>query len=204
MAGRQSHRKFDVRNDTSTRYKGKLYGIFVNYMGEKYASELVEQMYSNYKDVFEEIYTKVHNNLRPTLVKLAGAGATFPLWQVINESIYAVYLTHKQTASFLVTKYLSRGIPANTTKKILVEVGNQLRELVPAVAEQLGEVSLNESNVVSTVDSIVTKLPALPNSYAGVLMKTRVPTTTPHYAGTKTFSELASSYGALEAIEKTL
>jgi len=204
MAGRQSHRKFDVRNDTSTRYKGKLYGIFVNYMGEKYAGELVEQMYSNYKDVFEEIYTKVHNALRPELVKYAGAGATFPLWQIINEAIYAVYLTHKETASFLVTKYLSRGIPSSTIKKILAEVGNQLKELVPAVAEQIGSVTLDEGNVVSTVDAIVTKMPALPNSYAGVLMKSRVPTVTPHYAGTKSFSSTESAYKALEDIEKGL
>lgn len=204
MAGRQSHRKIDVRNDTSTRYKGKLYGIFVNYMGEKYASELVEQMYQNYKDVFEEIYTKIHNNLRPTLVKLAGAGATFPLWQIINESIYAVYLTHKETASFLVTKYLSRGIPASTIKKILAEVGNQLKELVPAVAEQLGGVTLDESNVVTILDDIVTKMPALPNSYAGVLMKSKVPSASAHYAGTKTFSNVESAYKALEEIEKGL
>jgi len=204
MAGRQSHRKSDVKNDTSTRYKGKLYGIFINYMGEKYAQELVEQMYQNYKDVFEEIYTKIHNNLRPTLVKLAGAGATFPLWQIINESIYAVYLTHKETASFLVTKYLSRGIPANTIKKILAEVGNQLKELVPAVAEQLGGVVLDESNVVTTLDDIVTKMPALPNSYAGVLMKSKVPSASPHYTGTKTFSNVESAYKALEEIEKGL
>jgi len=65
MAGRQVHRKVDLRNNTSTRYKGKLYGMFVNYMGEKYASELVEQMYSNYKDTFEQIYNKVHNDIRP-------------------------------------------------------------------------------------------------------------------------------------------
>jgi len=204
MAGRQSHRKFDVRNDTPTRYKGKLYGIFVNYMGDKYASELVEQMYSNYRDVFEEIYTKIHNTLRPELVKYAGAGAMFPLWQIINEAIYAVYLTHKETASFLVTKYLSRGIPATTIKKILAGVGNQLKELVPAVAEQLGGVTLDENNVVATVDSIVTKMPALPNSYAGVLMKSRVPTVTPHYAGTKSFSSMESAYKALEDIEKGL
>jgi hypothetical protein len=204
MSGRQAHRKFDVRNDTSTRYKGKLYGIFVNYMGEKYAQELVEQMYSNYKDVFEEIYTKVHNALRADLVKYAGAGATFPLWQIINESIYAVYLTHKETASFLVTKYLSRGIPSSTIKKILAEVGNQLKELVPAVAEQLGGVTLDDSNVVTTVDNIVTAMPSLPNSYAGVLMKSRVPSVTPHYAGTKTFSDMGSAYKALEDIEKGL
>jgi len=204
MAGRQSHRKIDVKNDTSTRYKGKLYGIFINYMGAKYAQERVEQMYQNYKDVVEEIYTNVHNNLRPTLVKLAGAGATFPLWQIINESIYAVYLTHKETASFLVTKYLSRGIPASTIKRILVEVGNQLRELVPGVAEQLGGVTLDESNVVTTLDNIVTKMPALPNSYAGTLMRSRVPTAPPHYAGTETFSNVESAYKALEDIEKGL
>jgi hypothetical protein len=204
MAGRQAHRKFDVRNDTSTRYKGKLYGILQNYMGEKYASELVEQMYSNYRDVFEEIYTKIHNALRANLVKYAGAGAMFPLWQIINESIYAVYLTHKETASFLVTKYLSRGIPASTIKRILAEVGNQLKELVPAVAEQIGSVTLDEGNVVTTVDAIVTKMPALPNSYAGVLMKSKVPSTTPHYAGTKTFSDMGSAYKALEDIEKGL
>jgi len=204
MAGRQSHRKFDVRNDTPTRYKGKLYGIFVNYMGEKYAQELVEQMYSNYRDVFEEIYTKIHNALRPELVKYAGAGATFPLWQIINEAIYAVYLTHKETASFLVTKYLSRGIPSSTIKKILADVGNQLKELVPAVAEQLGGTTLDENNVVTTVDTIVTKMPALPNSYAGVLMKSKVPSATPHYSGTKTFSDMGSAYKALEDIEKGL
>jgi len=204
MAGRQSHRKFDVRNDTATRYKGKLYGIFINYMGEKYAQEMVEQMYQNYKDVFEEIYTKIHNALRADLVKYAGAGATFPLWQIINESIYAVYLTHKETASFLVTKYLARGIPASTIKKILASVGNQLKELVPAVAEQLGDVTLDESNVVTVVDNMVTKMPALPNSYAGILMKTRVPTAPPHYAGTKTFSNIESAYKALEDIEKGL
>jgi len=204
MAGRQSHRKFDVRNDTPTKYKGKLYGIFVNYMGEKYAQEMVEQMYSNYKSVFEEIYTKVHNALRSTLVELAGSGATFPLWQIINESIYAVYLTHKETASFLVSKYVSRGIPANAVKRILAEVGNQLKELVPAVAEQIGSVTLDEGNVVTTVDGIVTKMPSLPNSYAGVLMKSKVPTATPHYAGTKTFSSTESAYKALEDIEKGL
>jgi len=204
MAGRQSHRKIDVKNDTSTRYKGKLYGIFINYMGEKYAQELVEQMSQHYKEGFEEIWTKIHSNLRPTLVKLAGAGATFPLWQIINESIYAVYLTHKETASFLVTKYLSRGIPASTIKRILVEVGNQLRELVPGVAEQLGGVTLDESNVVTTLDNIVTKMPALPNSYAGTLMRSRVPTAPPHYAGTETFSNVESAYKALEDIEKGL
>ena len=204
MAGRQAHRKFDVRNDTPTRYKGKLYGIFVNYMGEKYASELVEQMYSNYKDVFEQIYTKIHNDLRPKLVEYAGSGAMFPLWQIINEAIYAVYLTHKETASFLVNKYLSRGIPANITKKILADVGNELKELVPAVAERLGGVTLDETNVVTTVDTIVTKLPSLPNSYPGVLMKSKVPSATPHYAGTKTFSDMNSAYKALEDIEKGL
>ena len=204
MAGRHAHRKFDVRNDTPTRYKGKLYGIFVNYMGEKYASELVEQMYSNYKDVFEQIYTKIHNDLRHKLVEYAGSGAMFPLWQIINEAIYAVYLTHKETASFLVNKYLSRGIPANITKKILADVGNELKELVPAVAEQLGGVTLDETNVVTTVDAIVTKMPSLPNSYAGVLMKSKVPSSTPHYAGTKTFSIMDSAYKALEEIEKGL
>jgi len=204
MAGRQSHRKFDVRNDTSTRYKGKLYGIFSNYMGEKYAQELVEQMYSNYKDVFEQIYTKIHNDLRPKLVELAGSGAMFPLWQIVNESIYAVYLTHKETASFLVNKYLSRGVPAHVTKKILADVGNELKELVPAVAEQIGSTTLDETNVVTVVDDIVTKMPSLPNSYAGVLMKTKVPSTTPHYAGTKTFSDMGSAYKALEEIEKGL
>ena len=204
MAGRQSHKKFDVRNDTPTRYKGKLYGIFQNYMGEKYASELVEQMYSNYKAVFEEIYTKIHNDLRPKLVEYAGSGVTFPLWQITNEAIFAVYLTHKETASFLVNKYLSRGIPANITKKILADVGNELKELVPAVAEQLGGVTLDEGNVVTVVDDIVTKMPSLPNSYAGVLMKTKVPATTPHYAGTKTFSDMSSAYKALEDIEKGL
>jgi len=204
MAGRQAHRKFDVRNDTPTRYKGKLYGIFVNYMGEKYAGELVEQMYSNYKDVFEQIYTKIHNDIRPLLVELAGSGATFPMWQIVNESIYAVYLTHKETASFLVNKYVSRGIPSDVVKKILAFVGNELKELVPAVAEQLGGVTLDEGNVVATVDNIVTKMPSLPNSYAGVLMKTKVPATTPHYAGTKTFSDMNSAYKALEEIEKGL
>ncbi|AAL27747.1 virion structural protein [Sulfolobus islandicus filamentous virus] len=204
MAGRQSHKKIDVRNDTSTRYKGKLYGIFVNYMGEKYAQQLVENMYSNYNDVFVEIYNKMHNALRPTLVKLAGAGATFPLWQLVNEAIYAVYLTHKETASFLVTKYVARGVPAMTVKTLLAEVGNQLKELVPAVAEQIGSVTLDHTNVVSTVDNIVTSMPALPNSYAGVLMKTKVPTVTPHYAGTGTFSSMESAYKALEDIERGL
>ena len=204
MAGRQSHKKFDVKNDTPTRYKGKLYGIFVNYMGEKYAGELVEQMYSNYKDVFEEIYTKVHNDLRPKLVEYAGSGAMFPLWQIINESIFAVYLTHKETATFLVNKYLSRGIPADITKKILADVGNELKELVPAVAEQIGGVTLDENNVVGVVDGIVTKMPSLPNSYAGVLMKSKVPSASPHYAGTKTFSNMESAYKALEDIQKGL
>jgi hypothetical protein len=204
MAGRQAHRKFDVRNDTSTRYKGKLYGIFVNYMGEKYAGELVEQMYSNYKDVFVDIYNKIHNDIRPLLVELAGSGAMFALWQIVNEAIYAVYLTHKETASFLVNKYVSRGIPADVVKKVLAYVGNELKELVPAVAEQLGGVTLDEGNVVATVDNIVTKMPSLPNSYAGVLMKTKVPSTTPHYAGTKTFSDMNSAYKALEEIEKGL
>ncbi|AOS58387.1 lipothrixviral structural protein [Sulfolobus islandicus filamentous virus 2] len=204
MAGRQSHKKIDVRNDTSTRYKGKLYGIFVNYMGEKYAQQLVENMYSNYNDVFVEIYNKMHNALRPTLVKLAGAGATFPLWQLVNEAIYAVYLTHKETASFLVTKYVARGVPAMTVKTLLAEVGNQLKELVPAVAEQIGSVTLDPTNVVQTVDNIVTSMPALPNSYAGVLMKTKVPTVTPHYAGTGTFSSMESAYKALEDIERGL
>ena len=204
MAGRQSHKKFDIRNDTSTRWKGKLYGIFRNYMGDEYAKEFVEQAYSNYKDVFEEIYNKIHNNLRATIVKLAGSGATFPLWQIINESIYAVYLTHKETASFLVNKYVSRGIPANTVKVILADVGNELKELVPAVAEQLGGVTLDESNVVATVDGIVTKLPSLPNSYAGILMKSKVPSASPHYAGTKTFSSTENAYKALEDIENGL
>jgi len=204
MAGRQAHRKFDVRNDTPTRYKGKLYGIFANYMGEKYAGELVEQMYSNYKDVFVDIYNKVHNDIRPKLVELAGSGAMFVLWQIVNESIYAVYLTHKETASFLVNKYVSRGIPADVVKKVLAYVGNELKELVPAVAEQIGGVTLDETNVVTTVDSIVTKMPSLPNSYAGVLMKTKVPSTTPHYAGTRTFSDINSAYKALEEIEKGL
>jgi Glu-tRNA(Gln) amidotransferase subunit E-like FAD-binding protein len=204
MAGRQAHRKVDLRNDTPTRYKGKLYGIFVNYMGEKYAGELVEQMYSNYKDTFEQIYTKIHNDLRPRLVEYAGSGAMFPLFQIINESIYAVYLTHKETASFLVNKYVSRGIPANVVKKILAEVGNELKELVPSVAEQIGNITLDEGNVVTIVDDIVTKMPSLPNSYAGVLMKTKVPTTSPHYAGTKTFSDMNSAYKALEDIEKGL
>jgi len=204
MAGRQAHRRINVRNDTPTRYKGKLYGIFVNYMGEKYANELVEQMYSNYKDTFEQIYTKIHNDLRPKLVEMAGSGAMFPLFQIINEAIYAVYLTHKETASFLVNKYVSRGIPANVVKKILAEVGNELKELVPSVAEQIGGVTLDEGNVVTVVDDIVTKMPSLPNSYAGVLMKTKVPTTPPHYAGTRTFSDMNSAYKALEDIEKGL
>ena len=204
MAGRQAHRKFYVRNDTPTKYKGKLYGIFVNYMGEKYANELVEQMYSNYKDVFVDIYTKIHDDLRPKLVELAGSGAMFALWQIVNEAIYAVYLTHKETASFLVNKYVSRGIPADVVKKILAYVGNELKELVPAVAEQIGGVTLDETNVVTTVDAIVTKMPSLPNSYAGVLMKTKVPSATPHYAGTKTFSDMNSAYKALEDIEKGL
>ena len=204
MAGRQSHRKFDVRNDTPTRYKGKLYGIFRNYMGDKYASELVEQMYSNYKDTFEQIYTTIHNNLRAKLAEMAGSGAMFPLWQIVNESIYAVYLTHKETASFLVNKYVSRGVPTNIVKRIIADVGNQLKELVPAVAEQLGSTVLDETNVVATVDDIVTKMPSLPNSYAGVLMRSRVPNAPPHYAGTKTFSDMNSAYKALEDIEKGL
>ncbi len=204
MAGRQAHRKVDLRNDTPTRYKGKLYGMFVNYMGEKYAGELVEQMYSNYKDTFEQIYNKIHNDLRPKLVEMAGSGAMFPLFQIINEAIYAVYLTHKETASFLVNKYVSRGIPAFVVKKVLAEVGNELKELVPAVAEQIGGVTLDEGNVVTVVDDIVTKMPSLPNSYAGVLMKSRVPTTPPHYAGTRTFSDMNGAYKALEDIEKGL
>jgi hypothetical protein len=204
MAGRQAHRKFDIRNDTSTRYKGKLYGILANYMGEKYAGELVEQMYSNYKDVFVDIYNKVHNDIRPKLVELAGSGAMFVLWQIVNEAIFAVYLTHKETASFVVHKYVSRGIPADIVKKVLAYVGNELKELVPAVAEQIGGVVLDETNVVTTVDAIVTKMPSLPNSYAGVLMKTKVPSTTPHYAGTKTFSDMNNAYKALEEIEKGL
>lgn len=204
MAGRQSHRKLDVRNDTSTRYKGKLYGMFVNYMGEKYAQELVENMYQNYSDVFVNIYNKIHNAIRPKLVQLAGAGAMFPLWQIVNESIYAVYLTHKETASFLVTKYVARGVPAGTIKTILADVGNQLKELVPTVAEQIGTVTLDPTNVVTTVDKVVTSMPALPNSYAGVLMKTKVPTATPHYAGTPTFSNMESAYKALEEIERGL
>jgi len=128
----------------------------------------------------------------------------FPVFQIINEAIYAVYLTHKETASFLVNKYVSRGIPANVVKKVLAEVGNELKELVPAVAEQIGGITLDEGNVVTVVDDIVTKMPSLPNSYAGVLMKTKVPTTPPHYAGTKTFSDMNSAYKALEDIEKGL
>ena len=119
MAGRQSHRKTDVRNNTGSRYKGKLYGIFANYMGEKYASEMVDSMYENFRAVFEEIYTKIHNALRPRIVELAGSGATFLYWQLVNESIYAVYLTHKETASFLVTKYTGRGLPPSSIKMIL-------------------------------------------------------------------------------------
>jgi len=68
----------------------------------------------------------------------------------------------------------------------------------------LGGVTLDETNVVTTVDAIVTKMPSLPNSYAGVLMKTKVPSSTPHYAGTKTFSVMDSAYKALEEIEKGL
>jgi hypothetical protein len=204
MAGRQSHRKIDIRNDTGSRYKGKLYGIFANYMGEKYAGEMVENMYDNFRSVFEEIYTKIHNALRPRIVELAGSGATFVYWQLVNESVYAVYLTHKETASFLVTKYTGRGIPPSSIKIILADVGNQLKELVPGVAEQLGSVTLDESNVVATVDAVVTKMPSLPNSYAGVLMKSRTPTATPHYAGTPTFSNLEESSQALERILKGL
>lgn len=204
MAGRQSHRKIDIRNDTGSRYKGKLYGIFANYMGEKYASEMVDSMYENFRSVFEEIYTKIHNALRPRIVELAGSGATFLYWQLVNESIYAVYLTHKQTASFLVTKYTGRGLPPSSIKIILAEVGNQLKELVPGIAEQLGSVTLDESNVVATVDAVVTKMPSLPNSYAGILMKSRTPTATPHYAGTPTFSNLEESAQALERILKGL
>lgn len=204
MAGRQSHKKFEVRNDTPVRYKGKLYGIYVNYMGEKYAEQLVDNMYQNYNDVFVEIYNKIHNTIRPKIVQLAGAGATFPLWQIVNESIYAVYLTHKETASFLVTKYVARGVPAHVVKTILAEVGNELKNLVPAVAEQIGTVTLDPTNVVQIVDKIVTSMPALPNSYAGVLMKTKVPSVTPHYAGTSTFSSMESSYKALEDILRGL
>jgi len=204
MAGRQSHRKFDVRNDTGSRYKGKLYGIFANYMGEKYAGEMVENMYENFREVFEEIYTKIHNALRTRIVELAGSGATFVYWQLVNESIYAVYLTHKETASFLVTKYAGRGLPPSSIKIILAEVGNRLKELVPGVAEQLGSTTLDETNVVATVDAVVTKMPSLPNSYAGVLMKSRTPTATPHYAGTPTFSNLEESSQALERILKGL
>ena len=204
MAGRQSHRKFDIRNDTGSRYKGKLYGIFANYMGEKYAGEMVENMYENFREVFEEIYTKIHNAVRSRIVELAGSGATFVYWQLVNESIYAVYLTHKETASFLVTKYTGRGIPPSSVKIILAEVGNRLKELVPGVAEQLGTTTLDETNVVATVDAVVTKMPSLPNSYAGVLMKSRTPTATPHYAGTPTFSNLEESAQALERILKGL
>jgi hypothetical protein len=204
MAGRQSHRKFDVRNDTGSRYKGKLYAIFANYMGEKYASEMVDSMYENFRATFEEIYTKIHNALRARIVELAGSGATFIYWQLVNEAIYAVYLTHKETASFLVTKYTGRGLPPSSIKIILAEVGNRLKELVPGVAEQLGSNVLDESNVVTTVDAIVTKMPSLPNSYAGVLMKSRTPTATPHYAGTPTFSNLEESAQTLERILKGL
>jgi len=204
MAGRQSHKKSDVKNDTGSRYKGKLYGIFVNYMGEKYASEMVENMYENFREVFEEIYTKIHNAVRSRIVELAGSGAMFVYWQLVNESIYAVYLTHKETASFLVTKYTGRGLPPSSVKIILAEVGNKLKELVPGVAEQLGTTTLDESNVVATVDAIVTKMPSLPNSYAGVLMKSRTPTATPHYAGTPTFSNLEESAQTLERILKGL
>jgi hypothetical protein len=204
MAGRQSHRKIDIRNDTGSRYKGKLYGIFANYMGERYAGEMVENMYENFRSVFEDIYTKIHNALRPRIVELAGSGATFVYWQLVNESIYAVYLTHKETASFLVTKYVGRGIPPSSVKRILADVGNQLKELVPGVAEQLGTTTLDETNVVATVDAVVTKMPSLPNSYAGVLMKSRTPIATPHYAGTLTFSNLEESAQALERILKGL
>jgi hypothetical protein len=204
MAGRQSHRKIDIRNDTGSRYKGKLYGIFANYMGERYAGEMVENMYENFRSVFEDIYTKIHNALRPRIVELAGSGATFVYWQLVNESIYAVYLTHKETASFLVTKYVGRGIPPSSVKRILADVGNQLKELVPGVAEQLGTTTLDETNVVATVDAVVTKMPSLPNSYAGVLMKSRTPIATPHYAGTPTFSNLEESAQALERILKGL
>jgi hypothetical protein len=204
MAGRQSHRKIDVRNNTASRYKGKLYGIFVNYMGSQYAEEMVNSTYENFRSVFEDIYTKIHNALRPRIVELAGSGATFVYWQLVNESIYAVYLTHKETASFLVTKYVGRGIPPSSVKRILADVGNQLKELVPGVAEQLGTTTLDETNVVATVDAVVTKMPSLPNSYAGVLMKSRTPIATPHYAGTPTFSNLEESTQALERILKGL
>lgn len=204
MAGRQAHRKFDVKNDTSTRWKGKLYGIFVNYMGEEYAKEFVEKAYSNYERVFVNIYNRVHNQLRSMLVSLAGAGATFPLWQIINESIYAVYLTHKETASFLYAKYVARGIPPVVVKKILAEVGNTLKGIVPAVAQELGETVLDENNVISVVDDIVTKNPALPNSYAGILLQEARISTTPHYEGTKGFSTMESAYKALEEIERGL
>ncbi|CAJ31708.1 virion structural protein [Betalipothrixvirus puteoliense] len=204
MAGRQAHRKFDVRNDTSTRWKGKLYGIFVNYMGEDYAKEFVEQAYSNYEKVFVNIYTKIHNQLRTTLTSSAGAGATFPLWQIINEAIYAVYLTHKETASFLYAKYVARGIQPNVVKKIIAEVGNALKGIVPAVAQELGETVLDESNVISVVDGIVRKNPALPNSYAGIILQEARISTTPHYEGTEGFSSMESAYSALEEIEKGL
>lgn len=204
MAGRQSHKKFDVRNDTSTRWKGKLYGIFVNYMGEKYAEEFVEKAYSNYEKIFVNIYTKIHDKLRDTLVSLAGAGATFPLWQIINEAIFAVYLTHKETASFLQAKYASRGVPTDSIKIILAETGNALKAIVPLVAQQLGDVTLDAGNVIMTVDNIVTKMPALPNSYAGIALSEVEITSTPHYEGTTTFSSISSGYGALEDIVKEL
>ena len=204
MAGRQAHRKFDVRNDTSTRWKGKLYGIFVNYMGEKYAGEFVEKAYSNYEKIFVNIYTKIHDRLRDTLVSLAGAGATFPLWQVINEAIFAVYLTHKETASFLQAKYVARGIPADSIKVVLAETGNTLKAIVPLVAQQIGDVTLDPSNVIRTVDDVVTKMPALPNSYAGVALSQVEISSTPHYEGTTTFSSIESGYSALEDIAKGL
>ncbi|ACB37267.1 virion structural protein [Betalipothrixvirus uzonense] len=204
MAGRQAHRKFDIRKTTAGRYKGKMFGILQNYMGEKYAEEVAENMYSDYKEIFENIYTKIHDALRNKLASLAGSGSTFPLWQIINEAIYAVYLTHKETASFLVTKFLARGIPADVTRTILADVGNQLKNLVPFVAQQLGEVELTPANVVRVVDDIVIKNPSLPNSFAGTALKSATPTPPPHYAGTPTFSSMESGYKALEDIERGL
>lgn len=210
MAGRQKHVKKVYSERSEQSYLNKLTGIYSIVSGEESAREWVKTMLGNWKKVFVNIYHKVHSNpaIQDYMNRTIGKAFRFVGYQIINELVYAVLLTHSETGTVVYDKYERQGVPRDIILDLMVLTTQAMMEIDPSISEAItrltGAMGLTRANVISILDQYVLSTPPLPSSISSAPKLESGVAVPEIYAGTTSFSSTQPAVSSIDEIKRIL
>ena len=206
MAGRQKHAKRTYDLTSPLRYKGKMYGLFAGMMGKEVAMQLADAMLQEYENTSVAFYTKVRDSplIRNYLDEKVGSALQFLAFQLINEFISSVLLTRNETATMVLYKYTSQGLPEEVALQLMAITSNILGNELPSFTAVTGGEDITSGNVVKMVNQYVLNSPPAPRSYGGKLSAKNQAVVPNRYAGTKSFSSYSEVNTAVDDLKRAL